>query len=222
MANCPSCGADLRDGDWTCRSCGAPAGRAASDPAGGYEEPVRDASYYNAPTTYGTAAPTIQPLRSGSVGGSWKLVWLIIAAVAVVAVAGVWFFFLRSSPSEFAGSWKGTLPASGTQQQGTIKIEKSGGGYLISFVDAAGKSLGPFSGAVKSGNLETRYDYVGADSAQRATSAFIKGFAAAMVDDFRIVFYFKGGGLYVKAEGKPKPGVTASGFHTPVKLVKSD
>lgn len=111
MAECPSCNAPLKDGDWTCGTCGAPSGVAGASTGGG--------PAYGAPAAHGgpgewgpehqprpAAAPAPASAGAGA-SGLLKLV-LIGGAVAIVAVILVWFFVLRgpaTSGEEFLGSW---------------------------------------------------------------------------------------------------------------------
>ena len=134
MAICATCGQDNPDGDWSCRSCGAALGPStvAPPPPGGYEEPVHDRAYYEAPTTYGTAAPTIRPLESRSAWGrKSKLVAVIVGIVVVAAILGVaWFFFLRPpGGQQFVGTWKGIVPLQNGGQSGQqtgLRVEGRG------------------------------------------------------------------------------------------------
>jgi hypothetical protein len=225
MASCPSCGSETRDGDWTCRTCGSPVARPGGDLGGAYEEPVRDAGYYQAPTIYGTTAPTIRPLQAGRSGGLSGLVWLVlIAAVAIVTAASVWFFVFRSTPSDFTGTWKGALPAGASRAANdtTMTVARDGGGYVLSFEDSGGQTFGPYSVVDKGDRIETRFEYAGSDIKQRVVSGILTGVMDSLASDFRMVLYFEGGALYVKAEGKPKPGVDAAAFGKPSKLVKAD
>ena len=111
MAECPSCNAPLKDGDWTCGACGAPvagAGMATAATGGG--------PAYGAPAAYGGSGewgPEYQPQpaaaapESAGSSGLLKLV-LVGGAVAIVAVILVWFFVLRgpaTTGEEFLGGW---------------------------------------------------------------------------------------------------------------------
>ncbi len=111
MAACPSCNAPLKDGDWTCGSCGAPAAGAAVPAATG------DGAGYGAPAAYGRPGewgPEYQPRpasapapASAGASGLLKMV-VVVGAVAIVAVILVWFFVLRgpaTSGEEFLGNW---------------------------------------------------------------------------------------------------------------------
>jgi hypothetical protein len=108
MAKCPNCDAPLKDGDWTCGSCGAPVAGAGAPAAGGYGAPTSQQDYlpeYRTQPTTAAAAATTQ----GS-SGTLRLV-LIFAAIAIVAVVAVWFFALRgpsTTGEEFVGSWTAT------------------------------------------------------------------------------------------------------------------
>ena len=121
MAECPSCDAPLKDGDWTCGRCGAPvagAGMAAAPDAGDYHAAYGGAS--GAPAgAHGTppawsggyqAAPAASAPASAGSSGLLKLV-LIVAVVAVLAIVLVWFLVLRgpaTTGEEFLGTWTAT------------------------------------------------------------------------------------------------------------------
>ena len=226
MATCPNCGSEVRDGAWTCGFCGAPIGQAAAAAAtpAGYDEPMHDAAYYNAPTIYGTAAPTMPTLSPYVPRRGAKLVALgVVLAVVAIVLAGGWFFFLRSTAPDFSGTWTGTGLPSSTSAASTesVTIKREGHGYLITLTSANGQTLGPVQGSVRGSRLETTLDYVGSDPQQRMATAFLKGFLAALVDDYKIVFYFKDGTLYAQGDGKPKSGVGATNYNTPARLTKA-
>ena len=225
MAICASCGQENRDGDWTCRFCGAPLGQATcmSATAAAYDEPVHDKAYYDAPTTYGTAAPTIRPLESKS---AWdrrsKLMALVVGLLVVAAVLGaVWFFVLRPAPGdEFVGSWKGALPLADSQRSGTVAITRDGNDFHLAFVGVKGGKLGPFDATLDDGKLQSALRYQGSDPRQQLAARVVLAYVAGMVDDFRLIFYFRGRTLYVEGAGKARPGVNA-GLNQPVALVKA-
>jgi hypothetical protein len=220
VATCPSCGADARDGAWTCGACGSSLG--PSPAADSYQEPVYDKAYYEAPTAYGTAAPTIQPLRAGKTSKGSKLPWLVLlAVVAIVAVAGVWFFVLRPAPGkQFLGTWNGTTTASLGSLAHTVTIAKSGAFYLVTDV-AGGRTVGPFSATLKNGHLESTYDYVGHDARQAAVIAAMKNALALEFTKYSVVFMVDQGTLAITVQGTPKsPGsVTVTESE---KLTKAD
>lgn len=114
MAVCPSCGGALKDGDWTCGSCGAPVAGAgmAAGPAGPYGEKGASQDPYGASPGWAPeyrpqpAAATPAPSTSS---GLLRLV-VILAIVAIIAIVAVWFFALRgprTSGDEFLGTWTG-------------------------------------------------------------------------------------------------------------------
>jgi hypothetical protein len=111
MAVCPSCNATLKDGDWTCGACGAPvagADMAPADRRGGSEfvDAYGGGSPYYQPEPAGAAA---SPTRDSS--GLLKAA-LVIAAIAVLAIVLIWFFFLRgpaTTGEEFLGTWTATI-----------------------------------------------------------------------------------------------------------------
>jgi len=226
MAICATCGQDNPDGDWSCRRCGASLGRtgAAPPPPGSYEEPVHDRGYYEAPTTYGTAAPTIRPLESRS---AWdrksKLIALTVGIVAVLAILGsVWFFFLRPPGGEqFIGTWKGVVPVEGGRHDGLATISRHGRGFDLVLVDAKGKRFGPFAAELSGDRLATSLKYVGSDETQKLASKILTQLIASMVDDFRIVYFFRGGTLYTMATGKPHKGITTAGLGDTYALQKA-
>jgi len=226
MAICATCGQDNHDGDWSCRFCGAPLGRSATapPPPGSYEEPVHDRGYYEAPTNYGTAAPTIRPLESKS---AWdrrsKFVALLVTVVVVVAVLGaVWFFVLRPPGGEqFIGSWKGVVPIETGQQTGLATISRHGRDFQLVLVDSKGKHYGPFAADLAGDRLQTSLKYVGSDERQKLISKILSQMIEAMVDDFHIVYFFRGSTLYVTATGKPHKGITTFGLGDTYALQKA-
>jgi hypothetical protein len=206
LASCPNCGTDARDGAWTCGTCGSPLGPPAA--AETDQEPAYDSAYYNAPTAYGTTAPTVQPLRAGKTPSGSKLPWLVaLAIVALVAVAGVWFFVLKPAPgAEFLGTWRGSQSTAAGHLAYTVTIARSGALYLVT--ETAGKkNIGPFSATLTNGHLESTYDYVGHDAAQAVAVAAAKNTEALVYRDFKVVFTVDHGTLAIAVQGSPKsPG----------------
>ena len=206
MASCPNCGTDARDGAWTCGTCGSSLGSPAA--ADTYQEPVYDKAYDEAPTAYGTAAPTIQPLRAGKTSSGSRLPWLVVLAiVAIVAVAGVWFFVLKPAPgAQFIGTWRGSQSTAAGNLASTVTIARSGTLYLVT--ETVGKkNIGPFSATLTNGHLESTYDYVGHDATQAAAVAAAKDMEALVYKDFKVVFTVDHGTLAIAVQGSPKsPG----------------
>jgi hypothetical protein len=206
MAICVTCGHDNPDGSWSCASCGQPLSSGTGGGGGAYEasEPVRDHDYYQAPTIYGTSAPTIPPpgsSRKSGDGPSLLKIVLIGGLLAVLAIVAVWFFFLRSDGgAAFVGEWKAT-----DISQGIVRIEQSGGDMHIFFVDGRnGESTGPFKGEVKGDKLETRLEYAGTDVADQTTAEMYRGELGAVVDNALLVFSVSGDSLTMSVEGDLK------------------
>jgi hypothetical protein len=225
MAICATCGQDNPDGDWSCRTCGTSLGRSnAAPPPGSYEEPVYDRDYYEAPTTYGTSAPTIRPLESKS---AWdrksKLTALAVGTIVVLAILGsVWFFFLRPPGGEqFIGTWKGVVPIENGRQGGLATISRHGRAFELMLVDDKGKRFGPFAAELSGDRLATSLKYVGSNETQKLASKILTQLIASMVDDFRIVYFFRGGTLYVTATGRPHKGLSAAGLGDTYALQKA-
>jgi hypothetical protein len=126
MANCPSCDAPLKDGDWTCGACGAPvAGAPAAASTGAYGAPATQQDYL---PEY-RSQPAVETAAGQRSSGALRLV-LIFAAVAIVAVIAVWFFALRgpsTTGEEFVGSWT----ASTQSGIATAVIAKEGDAFTV-------------------------------------------------------------------------------------------
>jgi hypothetical protein len=220
LANCPSCGADARQGDWTCRACGSPLSSSAPETPG-YGEPAYDRSYYQEPTIYGTAAPASRPAAAGTSGGS-KLSWFVLlAVVAIAALAGVWFFALRpATGQQFLGTWQGTAVTSAGSAPHAVTISRNGARYLIT--DVTGKrTIGPFSAVLKDGHLETTYDYAGHDAAQAAALAAVKNALDLAFKDYHVVLSVDHETLTISVEGTPVSSTTTTVGGTE-RLTKAD
>lgn len=223
MATCATCNHDNPDGAWSCASCGQPLSSAASGGGSGYDysEPVRDHDYYQAPTIYGTSAPTIPPLASSRKSGDGSNVLkvaLIGGLIAVVVIVAVWFFFLKgASGAAFVGTWQAT-----GGDPTTVRIEQPGGDmHIFITVPNGQQTMGPFKGEIKRGKLQTRLEYAGDDDAQRIAADMYKGIMGAVVDNFALVFSVSGDKLTMKIEGNPKKGIPDSGgWDKPVEFTK--
>jgi hypothetical protein len=226
MATCSNCGNEIREDVWVCGFCGEPVPKqteGAQEPYGGYayDEPVKDNDYYNAPTAYGTSAPT---MSSGMPDTSFTRTWYIVggAVLLILIMAVVWFFFLRDSGSAdaFVGTWVPAASDQSTAVGNKIKIARTGDGVGIFFVDAKGAETGPFKAKMKGDKIETTLEYGGTDPQQKAGGEIIQAFLSAMVEDFKLVFYFEDDKLFLKVEGKPKEGLSSTGVNDPVELKK--
>jgi len=100
MATCSQCGETLKDGAWTCGSCGAVAPSPSSDSDVPSSKYAKESADYD-PQGYGDpdyAAPTLPPPPSAKVNEGLSFAMTIALWVAVLAVVGIvviWFFFLR-------------------------------------------------------------------------------------------------------------------------------
>ena len=195
MTDCPSCGAPLKDGDWTCGSCSAPvtgAGSAAAPgsahggggAAGAPPDPAATSSWlpeYQPRPAAATAAPD----KPGS-SGLLRLV-VIFAVVAIIAIVVVWFFFLRgpsTTGEEFLGTWTAST------QQGIATVMVSHGGddafsVTISGSKEAEKVTVPahLDGVDLVITMDDFSQIAGEANAQRFRDAL-----EALAGDFRMVF----------------------------------
>ena len=169
MASCPSCGAETRQGDWTCRACGGPLGSPPPETTP-YGEPAHDRAYYQAPTIYGTAAPSFAQPASRVVPRSSRLSWLVpLVLVAAVAVAAAWFFVLRPAPgAQFVGTWHSTTVSAAGAATETLTITRHGGVYTLSG-DLDGGGAARRSASLTGGRLETVYAAPAAQALQFKT-----------------------------------------------------
>jgi hypothetical protein len=185
MASCPSCGKEIKVGDWICGHCGAPVAAAT----GGGPAPQ------GAPDPYGyapgfepqpaPAGPAVAP--AGGQGMSRTLLTvLILAGVALVAVVAIWFFFLRGNSSPFDGTWNAS-----TASMGAVKISGSGDGFKVTITgqDASGSTKSTTVPAHMEGSdlVVTVDDFIKA-SGDQAKAAELKAAFEMLIKDFRLVF----------------------------------
>jgi hypothetical protein len=194
MAVCPNCKAPLKDGDWTCGSCGVPvagAGMATAPGAGDYHETYGGGAgappeAYGAPTSWGEPRPAggAAPTVAGS-SGLLRLV-LIIGAIAVIAIVLVWFFVLRgptTTGEEFLGTWTastqtGIATATIAKQDDAFSVTLSGsqqGQKVTVPAHLDGKDL-----------VITLDDF--SQMAGEASADQLKDALKALAGDFRMVF----------------------------------
>ena len=194
MAECPNCHAPLKDGDWTCGTCGGPvagAGMAAAPGAGGDYHAAYSGGAAGAPAdTYSASSawrgdPAATPPVSAASSGLLKTV-LIIAVVAILAIVAVWFFVLRgptTSGDEFVGTWTAT-----TQQGiGTAVITKKDEAFtvVISGSQASQKVTVParLDGTELVITMDDFSHIAGEANAERFKAAL-----EALAGDFKLVF----------------------------------
>lgn len=163
MATCTSCGEPLRDAVWVCGVCGAPVAATAGRQA---DDPYAEASVSSLP-----AAPP-PPTKRGLTTLTKSV--LVGGLVAVLAVAAIWFFVLRSpGDTYFVGTWSSSAG-------GQVRIERAGGGFHLFMIDKEGKSLGPFKTTMSDGVLETRLEPAGGSDQEKATANLARALLAAM------------------------------------------
>jgi len=220
MATCPSCGKEIKEGDWVCGHCGAPvAGVAAGDPAPqGAQDPYGYAPGFEPQPAAAPAAPA----PAGGQGMSRTLLTvLVLAGVAVVAVVAVWFFVLRGNSSPFDGTWN-----TGSSNMGTIAISGSGDAFKIKITGADA------SGAQKSTEVPAHMD--GADlvvtvddfvkaSGDKEKAAQLKAAFETLIKDFRLVFSLQDEThLKFTVEGTLANGQSPNPAQRSIVLVKAD
>jgi hypothetical protein len=201
MADCPSCGAALKQGDWTCGTCGAPVAGAdmAAAPGAGQYAAAGDA--YGAPA-YGSApayggpgewAPEYQPQPAGTAvapaktesSGLLRLV-LVCAVVAILAIVLVWFFVLRgpaTTGDEFLGGWT----AATEQGIATIAVAHEGDAFAVTISGSEQGQKVTVPARLDGADLVITMD----DFSQMAGEANAEAFKAtlkALAGDFEMVF----------------------------------
>jgi len=178
MTKCPSCGEEIKDGDWTCGGCGAPVAGAGMAPAGGQYGSGAPAEQYG-----GAAAPAAAPAAGPS--GLLKTV-LVFAVIAVIAVVLVWFFVLRgpaTTGEEFVGTW-----TTATEQGiATVAVEQGEDAFTVTLTgnDAAQKVTVPAH--LDGKELLITVDDFSQMAGEENAEAF-KAALAALAGDFKLVF----------------------------------
>ena len=184
MTKCPSCGVEIKDGDWTCGGCGAPVAGAGMTPADGQYGGGAPAEQYGGAFTAsgqygGAAAPAAAP------SGLLKTV-LVFAVVAVVAVVLVWFFLLRgpaTTGEEFVGTWTATTE----QGIATVGVEKQADAFTVTLTGNEPSQKVAVPAHLDGEELLITVD----DFSQMAGAANAEAFKAALTalaGDFKLVF----------------------------------
>ena len=186
MTKCPSCGVEIKDGDWTCGGCGAPVAGAGMSPATGqYGGGAPAEQYGGAFTASGEYGGAAAPAAAAAPSGLLKTV-LVFAVVAVVAVVLVWFFLLRgpaTTGEEFVGTWTATTE----QGIATVVVAQAEDAFTVTLTgnDAAQKVTVPAH--LDGDELLITVD----DFSQMAGAANAEAFKAALTalaGDFKLVF----------------------------------
>lgn len=218
MATCPSCGKEIKEGDWVCGRCGAPvAGATGGGPAPqGAQDPYGYAPGFEPqPAAAGAAA-------AGRQGMSRTLLTVLaLAGVALVAVVAVWFFVLRGNSSPFDGTWN----ANGSTT-GAITISGSGGDFKLKFTgnDASGNTKSTVVPAQMDGAdlVVTVDDFVKA-SGDQERAARLKAAFELLIKDFRLVFTLQDAThLKFTVEGTLANGQSPNPTQRSIVLTKAD
>lgn len=195
MADCPSCGGALKDGDWTCGVCGAPVAGAGigAAPGGDYDgggadarpDPYAPASGWAPEYAAQPASAAAAPADAGP-SGLLRLV-VIIAVIAIIAIVAVWFFVLRgpgTTGDEFLGTWTATAQ----QGIGTAVVERTGDdAFLVTLSGSNQAETVAVPARLDGTELVITMD----DFSQIAGDGNSEGFKEALkalAGDFRIVF----------------------------------
>ncbi len=153
-------------------------------------------------TPYGTPVPTGKPVKSGSLSQTVKLV-LALAVVAIVAIVAVWFFVLRDSGDgdQFVGTW--TAMRSG---EGTLVIERGGGGLQVTMVGTDKQRVGPLKTELDGEELEMKLEAVGGDETDKAAVDMVRALYEATIEDFKMTLRLRDadGHLLMSVSGKSK------------------
>jgi hypothetical protein len=185
MATCPSCGKEIKEGDWVCGHCGAPVAAATGGgpaPQGVNDPYVPAPESEPRPSAAGSAA--VPADRQGM--SRTLLTVLVLAGVALIAVVAVWFFVLRGNSSPFDGTWNAS-----TTSVGAVKISGSGDGFKVTITgqDASGQTKSTTVPAHMDGAdlVVTVDDFIKA-SGDKAKAAQLKAAFETLIKDFRLVF----------------------------------
>ncbi len=188
MTKCPSCGVEIKDGDWTCGGCGAPVAGAGMAPAAGEYGGGAPAEQYGGggfTTATGQYGGGAAPAAAAAPSGLLKTV-LVIAVIAVVAVVLVWFFVLRgpaTTGEEFVGTWT----AATEQGIATVVVEQAGDAFTVTLTgnDPAQKVTVPahLDGEELLITVDDFSQMAGAGNAEAFKAAL-----TALAGDFKLVF----------------------------------
>jgi hypothetical protein len=196
MTKCPSCGAEIKDGDWTCGGCGAPVAGAGMAPAAGEYGGGAPAEQYGggapaeqyggaftATGQYGGAATAAAPSTAPS--GLLKTV-LVFAVIAVVAVVLVWFFLLRgpaTTGEEFVGTWTATTE----QGIATIGVAKEADAFTVTLTGNDARQKVTVPAHLDGEELLITVDDFSQMAGEENAAAF-KAVLVALAADFKLIF----------------------------------
>ena len=186
MTKCPSCGAEIKDGDWTCGGCGAPVAGAGMAPAAGeYGGGAPAEQYGGAFTASGQYGGAAAPAAAAAPSGLLKTV-LVIAVVAVVAVVLVWFFLLRgpaTTGEEFVGTWTATTE----QGIATIGVAKEADAFTVTLTGNDARQKVTVPAHLDGEELLITVDDFSQMAGEENADAF-KALLVALAADFKLIF----------------------------------
>ncbi len=185
MTDCPSCGAPLKSGDWTCGGCGAPVAGAGMAAAGGGAEDVPYDPYGYAPGFEPQpAAAAAAPAPKGA-SGALRLV-IILAVVAIIAIIAVWFFVIRGAATtngdEFLGTWTTT-----TSGIGSVVVVRPADAFTVTLTGSQATQKVSVPAHIDGDELVITIDDF-ATIAGEANADRFKDTLKALAGDFKIVF----------------------------------
>lgn len=192
MAECPSCNAPIKDGDWTCGQCGTPVAGADMPPAAGQYGGGTTAYSAAATPAYGGPgqwAPEYQPQPAAPAAeGSGGLLRLVVVAgvIAIIAIVLVWFFMLRgpaTTGEEYLGAWT----ASTEQGIATIQVADDGEALSVTMTGSRSDQRITVPAHLDGENLVITMDDFSQIAGEENAEAF-KTTLQALAGDFRMVF----------------------------------
>ncbi len=170
MADCPSCGAPLKDGDWTCGMCGTPVA------AGTVPEPAWAPEFQ--------PQPAAAPAQSGA-SRLLRLI-LVFGGVAIIAIVAVWFFALRG-PTTSGEEYLGTWTTSGQQGIDAAAITRAEDGFSVTLTASQQGQEFAVPAHIEGADLVITLDDF-SQMAGEANAERLKQALEALAGDFRIVF----------------------------------
>lgn len=199
MAVCDNCSSEVRDGAWACGRCGAPmtpqAPIAASDTTNPYvfsAQAQAEPQYQPQPSASvrTTTGPSAQA-KTKSSGLSGLTVWIIVAAVVVIAGLALWFLlFNNGDAKKFVGTWTPVTSVGGASaglvaDGSRLVVARADGKLTVTTVDGKGQSIGPLKASLKRGKLEFGLEYAGSDQQGQLKTQLVKAVMGVVLKDFR-------------------------------------
>jgi hypothetical protein len=224
MAFCESCNAEVRDDAWVCGRCGAPMKNeqtaiAASDTTNPY---VFSAQAQAEPQYQPQPTATVRTTTGSSTGAGTKTsglsgltLWVIVAAVVVIAGLALWFLlFNNGDAKKFVGTWTPVTSVSGAglvADGGRLEVARADGKLTVTAIDGKGQSIGPLKASLKRGKLEFGLEYAGNDQQEKLKTQLVSAFLGVLVKDFHATLSAgPTGTVYLRYSGKAANDVLKS------------